>query len=62
MAVSVPVHGVGTTYSVKDSQTLYCKSWLMTPGTFLYMPKGVVHYANTTDKAIHITVVRQHIQ
>ena len=47
-----------TTYSVDDTHALVCEDFTMGPGDVLYMPKGVVHYANTdsAEEAYHLTI------
>ena len=48
------------TYSVDDAATsLSCEDFVMAPGDVLYMPKGVVHFAQTVDTGditFHLTI------
>ena len=47
-----------TTYTVDDAASLDCEDFLMEPGDVLYMPKGVVHYADThkDTETFHLTI------
>ena len=47
-----------TSYSVDDVEALVCEDFTMAPGDVLYMPKGVVHYAQTAsdEEAYHLTI------
>eukprot|EP00941_MAST-03F_sp_MAST-3F-sp1_P002189 g2189.t1 len=48
-----------STYTVEGASTFECIDFELVPGDFLYMPKGVVHYAITNsddDYAAHITI------
>eukprot|EP00912_Choanoflagellata_sp_UC4_P000822 UC4_evm11s507 len=45
-----------TTYSIKESDKLDCNNFDMKAGDVLYMPKGVVHYAQTESESMHLTI------
>ena len=47
-----------TQYTIDDTHSMLCEDFTMAPGDFLYMPKGVVHYALTAydAAAYHLTI------
>ena len=47
-----------TQYSVNDTHSLLCDDFTMGAGDFLYMPKGVVHFALTDvdETVFHLTI------
>ena len=55
-----------TPYTTDDTHSLVCDDFTMAPGDVLYMPKGVVHYADTdpNEEAFHLTIGihRQNLQ